>query len=444
MRDQIATEQPLPFWLEGNFGPVSKETTANELEVIGEIPAELNGRYLRIGPDPKSGHSDHWFMGDGMVHGVELSAGKVNWYRNRFVQTPIYNKATPGYDIMDALGGLDHSVANTHIVSHAGKILALEELHHPFEMTPELETVGAYDFDGSLKTGMTAHPKLCAKTGELLFFAYSLLPPYLTYHRVSPEGKLVQSEAIDVKGATMVHDFNITENYVIFMDLPLMFDIGDMSGSGMPLKWNEEYGARLGVMPRNGGNNDVVWYEIDPCYVYHPVNAYESGNKIVIDVCRRDHYLKPGVAPAFPLLYRWEIDQDSGATTSTQLGDIPVEFPRIPDRLVGQPYRYGYLLELELESGATGIGIQKYDFDTNTHRSHALPEHQRCGEPVFVPSEKAEAEDDGYLLCFVYDHNEEKSQLVILDARNIEAEPLARIKLPVRVPYGFHGSWIAD
>jgi len=441
--EQIAIEQPQPFWLEGNYGPVSKETTADELEVIGQIPSELKGRYLRIGPDPKSGHSDHWFLGDGMVHGVELDGGNANWYRNRFVQTPLYKSPTET-SLLDSLGGLDRSLANTHIISHAGKILALEELHLPFEMTPDLDTVGAYDFDGKLTTGMTAHPKVCGKNGELLFFSYGLAPPYLTYHRVSAEGDLLQSEVIDVKGATMVHDFNVTENFVIFMDLPLTFDISDASEPGIPLKWSEEYGARLGVMPRDGTNDDVVWYDIDPCYVFHPLNAYEDGNSIIVDVCRSEHYLKPGVPPVPSLLYRWWIDQDAQTVTGTELGSVPVEFPRVPDRLVGQRHRFGYLVELAPETGASGIGIQKYDFENNSHQTHRLPANHRCGEPVFVPGEGAVEEDDGYLLFFVYDQTENKSEFVILDARKIESDPIARIKLPVRVPFGFHGSWIAD
>ena len=200
--NQPATPPAGAFWLKGNYAPVFNETTEENLGVEGSIPAELNGRYLRIGPDPKNGRSDHWFLGDGMVHGIELRDGKVNWYRNRYVQTPIYKAAEP-ISVVDSLGSLELSVANTHIISHAGRILALEELHYPYEMSPGLDTLGPYNFDGRLNTGMTAHPKICPRTGELLFFAYGLAPPYLTYHRVSAEGELVQSEVIEVGGVSV-------------------------------------------------------------------------------------------------------------------------------------------------------------------------------------------------------------------------------------------------
>ena len=227
-----------------------------------------------------------------MIHGVELANGNANWYRNRYVKTPVYEQ--PDADPMTLLTDMTQSLANTHIISHAGRILALEEGHWPFrELSKDLDTIGAYNYDGKLATGMTAHPKTCAETGELLFFAYTMMPPYVTYHRVSANGELLQSEPITVKGATMVHDFNITSNYVIFMDLPLVWNLENMS-AGLPIQWSDEYGARLGVMPRNGSDKDVVWYDIDPCYVYHPLNAYEEGDDIVIDVCRMAHSMKPG------------------------------------------------------------------------------------------------------------------------------------------------------
>ncbi len=441
--NQPAAITPPAFWLEGNYAPVFNETTAEDLHVEGQIPADLNGRYLRIGPDPKNGTSDHWFLGDGMVHGIELRDGKVNWYRNRYVQTPMYTDPKQ-LSVLDSLAGLEMSLANTHIISHAGKILALEELHYPFEMSPDLETIGPHTFDGKLNTGMTAHPKICAKTGELLFFAYGLTPPYMTYHRVSREGELVQTEVIEVKGATMVHDFNITENFVIFMDLPLTYDLDAIASGGLPLKWDESYGARLGVMPRTGSNADIIWYDIEPCYVFHPVNAYEDGNRIVIDVCRSAYSAKENAPDAPPYLHRWKIDQETGTVNETPLGDVSVEFPRVPDSLVGQPHRYGYMAEMDTKGVGIGVAIQKYDFQTRTHVSYPLPTTQRCGEPVFVEKENSSSEDDGYLLSFLYDEASNTSEFIILSASDIEAGPIARIKLPVRIPFGFHGSWVAD
>ena len=439
----MSNEKSVAPEMQSNRAPVREETTNEHLKIVGQIPADLNGRYLRIGPNPRSGHAAHWFLGDGMIHGVELNKGAVSWYRNRYVRTPLYEKASEP-SMLDLVQSLENSLANTHIISHAGKILALEELHLPYEVSGDLETIGAVDFNGRLKTGMTAHPKVCPKTGELLFFAYSLAPPYLTYHRVSAAGELVQSEPIEVKGATMMHDFNVTENFVIFMDLPLVYDLKNPGQPGLPVRWDEEYGARLGVMPRDGCNRDVVWYEIDPCYVFHPLNAYEEGDVIVLDVCRKDYAMKPNAPDSLPLLHRWEIDQRAGTVSSRQMSSISVEFPRLPDRLVGQRHRYGYFVERTESDDPYGIAIRKFDYETESFSTHTFASEMHVGEPVFVPTENALNEDDGYLLFFSYNPETNKSEFVILDARDVEKAPLATVKLEVRIPYGAHGSWIAD
>ena len=443
MNKPLPSDISLPFWLKDNFAPVQQETFAQDLEVIGTIPEDLNGRYLRTGPNPMNGPTGHWFLGDGMIHGIELGNGNANWYKGSLVKTPMLEMKEGEDYFAKAMTSLENGLANTHIIGHAGKILALEELHHPYELTPNLETVGAYSFGDKLKTGMTAHPKVCAKTGELLFFAYGLFPPYLTYHRVSADGDLIQSEEIEVGGATMVHDFNITENFVIFMDLPLIFDVAQAGQGGIPLQWDESYGARLGVMPRNGTNADVVWYDIDPCYVFHPLNSYEEDDKIIIDVCRFDSYLKPGVKQPPEQLTRWTIDTKARTVDEKKLMEIPVEFPRVPDSLVGQKHRYGYMAQLS-ERFPAGVAVGKYDFETDHYTDHKMAEDCYCGEPVFVPRNNSASEDDGYLLYFMYDGSIDKSEFVILDAQDLAKEPVARIKLPVRVPFGFHGSWIAD
>ncbi len=426
------------FWLTGNFAPTYEEVTATDLKVTGNIPPELNGRYFRNGANPETGESPHWFLGNGMIHGVELSNGKANWYRNRYVRTPQLSSSDAESDVDDRA----RSLANTHIVSHAGHILALEEGHWPFELNRDLETIGPYNYDGKLETGMTAHPKICGETGELLFFAYGMMPPYLTYHRATADGQLVQSEVIDVKGATMVHDFNITRNHVIFMDLPMIWDF-EAAASGLPIRWSDEYGARLGVMPRNGTNADVVWYDIEPCYVFHPLNAYEEGDDIVIDVCRMETTMKPGAADAPPMLHRWTIHQKTGSVSESQLDDRSVEFPRVPDRVVGLKHRFGYTAEFVSGLPAAGA-FRKYDLQTGASTAHELSYGRMGGEPVFVPAEGATSEDDGYLLSFVYDPAENQSELIIVDASNMAAQPVARVHLPNRVPAGFHGSWIAD
>jgi len=429
----------IPFYLEGNFAPVFEERTVDSLEVIGTIPPELNGRLLRNGPNPQTGWSSHWFFGNGMIHGVEIEKGRANWYRNRYVRTPLF--ADPNGDPIAAVMELDKSSANTHVIHHAGKILALEEAHLPWEVSPDLETVRAHDFEGKLQTPMTAHPKICPETGEMLFFAYGIFPPYLTYHRVSAGGKLVQSEQITVPGGTMMHDFNVTRNFVIWMDLPAVWNIENMGDSGgLPIRWDESYGARLGVMPRNGGNADVTWYDIDPCYVFHPLNAYESSGNIVVDVCRKQSVMDGAIdAPAS--LHRWVIDRAAGTVSERQIDDRTVEFPRVCDTVVGLDYRYGYTTGLAA-SAPYGERYIKYDLRNDSSRTVELGEGRQGSEAVFVKDPNGTSEDDGWLLGYVYDNSSDQSEVLILDASTMSEQPVARILIPARVPMGFHGSWV--
>ena len=215
-----------PVHLRGNGRPVTEERTLTALKVTGTIPAELDGRFVRNGANPFTGTSAHPFFGDGMVHGIRLRDGKAEWYRNRYVQTPFI--ANPSTDILDpsVLMDMKSSKANTHVIGHAGKILALEEGHFPYVLDGELDTLGATDFDGVLNGSFTAHPKICPVSGELLAFGYSAFEPYLRYLRVSADGRLVQVENITVGGPTMMHDFNVTRNHVVFMDLPAVFRMG--------------------------------------------------------------------------------------------------------------------------------------------------------------------------------------------------------------------------
>lgn len=440
--DQLSeTTEDKPFWLDGNFAPVKEETTAFDLEVIGTIPPELNGRYFKNGSNPPFGKSLMWFMGAGMIHGVEIKNGKALWYRNRYVQTVLLDEEIPS---AESMMNPANSLANTHVVGHAGKIFALEEGHLPIEMSKDLDTLGPYTFGGKLTANMTAHPKICGHTGELLFFGYGLFPPYMTYHRVSPAGELLQSEEIPVKGSTMVHDFNITQNYVIFMDLPMVWDMSRLMDGGLAVNYDPDYGARLGVMPRNGSPKDLKWFDIDPCYVFHTMNAHEAGDEIVIDVCRLDNYLFDDfIETSLPKLHQWSVNMKTGKVSERQIDDLGIDFPRVPDKLVGQSYRYGYTSEIS--TGApVATGYNKYDMWSGTKTSHDLKNGRTGGEAAFVPAADGSLEDDGYLLSYVHDPATDKSELIILDASQIEKEPIARIMLPVRIPAGFHGSWIPD
>ncbi len=434
-----ARQEKAPFWLRDNFAPTFEERTETDLKVIGHIPESLQGALLRNGANPQSGESAHWFLGNGMLHGVRLEAGQAKWYRNRYVKTPLYLK--PDGDVMDGLGDMTMSAANTNVIQHAGKIMALEEGHWPFVVSNDLETLGPNNYGGKLEGAMTAHPKICPETGELLAFSYGMTPPYLTYLRASASGELLQTEQITVPGATMIHDFNVTRNFVIFMDLPAVWNFEGMATTGLPILWDESYGARLGVMPREGGNADVVWYEIDPCYVFHPLNAYENGDKIVIDVCRMDDTMKPG-SSAPPMLYRWVIDQASGRVTETQLDDRVVDFPRVADAVVGLKHQYGYCAAFA-GSAPYGEGLIKYDLEAGTSEYRHLDGGQ-ASEAVFVKDPAASDEDGGFVLSYVYQPEIDQSEVLILNAQDMLGEAVARIQIPARVPAGFHGNWIGD
>ncbi|MEZ5375593.1 MAG: carotenoid oxygenase family protein [Acidimicrobiales bacterium] len=445
-------DRPLPFHLRGNYAPVFEEVTETELTVEGQLPAELTGLYVRNGANPKTGRSPHWFAGDGMLHGVRIDGGNASWYRNRWVRTKHLDD--PKARQIGPDGSVDRTIGvnNTHIVRHAGKILSLVESSFPCEMTPELDTVGVYDFDGRLDTAMTAHPKICALTGEMHFFGYGFFPPYLTYHRVSADGELVQSEVIDVAGPTMIHDFSITEHHVLFMDLPVVFDLDLAMKGGMPYRWDDDYAARVGVMPRGGTGNDVRWFDVDPCYVFHPMNSFEQstaggGTSIVVDTARYPDLWRADSAKFNndAALHRWTLDLDTGSVAEEPLDDRLIEFPRVHDDLVGLVNRYGYAVATEqIGDSAPKSQLVKYDLESGASEVHDFGTDRITGEAVFVPAEAATSEDEGWLMSFVYDKPSDTSALVVLDATNVAAEPVATVQLPRRVPFGFHGSWFTD
>jgi carotenoid cleavage dioxygenase-like enzyme len=447
MNTQTRIEEGAPVHLRGNGRPIAEERTITELKVSGSIPPELDGRYVRNGANPKTGMSAHPFFGDGMLHGVRLRDGRAEWYRNRYVRTPFIDN--PSVDILDPAVAMDMkaSKANTHVIGHAGKILALEEGHFPYVVDGNLDTVGPTDFAGVLKGSFTAHPKICPLTGEMLAFGYSPFPPYLRYLRVAADGRLVQTENITVGGPTMMHDFNVTRNHVIFMDLPAVFDMQLAMSGGMPIRWDDGYPARLGVMPRNGTDADVRWFEINPCYVFHPMNAYEDGDTIVLDVARFSYiWRESAMDTPLPYLWRWTIDMRTGKVREEQIDDRPGEFPRVADSVVGLKHRFGYVMGWSenpfTDDPANVCGaILKYDRERGIRTQIELGRGRMPGEPVFAPAANPRSEDDGYLMTFVYDAATDDSRLVIMDAKTMDPEPVASVALP-RVPSGFHGSWI--
>jgi carotenoid cleavage dioxygenase len=441
-----------PFHLRGNFAPVREEVTAFDLPVEGALPPELCGLYVRNGANPVTGTSAHWFLGHGMLHGVRLEGGRARWYRNRYVRTPFLEN--PDAPRISPDGKFDRTVsaANTHVLAHAGKILALEEGSFPYVVDGELNTLGCSDYEGRLTTAMTAHPKLCPATGELFGFGYGQLPPYLTYHRISADGRLLASEEIPVTGPTMIHDFAITERHAIFMDLPVVFDLQLALQGTMPFHWSDTYPARVGVMPREGRGSDVRWFEVEPCYVFHGLNAYDEGDTVVFDVCRISELWRnagdmTGMGPGRQTLHRWTFDLAGGKVLEETLDPRGMDFPRVADARVGRKHRFGFAVEFGVGAdGAPGLaGLLKLDLASGRSESHRFGAGRNPSEPVFVPAAGADpGSDAGYVLSYVHDEGAGRTELVVLDASRFEAAPLARIALPQRVPYGFHGSWIAD
>ena len=312
-----------------------------------------------------------------------------------------------------------------------------------------LRRVGIYDFDGKLQGPMTAHPKIDPATGELLFFGYSPFPPYLRYYAASADGKITRSEEIDVPVPTMMHDFIVTRDHIIFMVFPATFRFENFA-SGAPIRWEPELGTKIGVMPRNGVSADVRWFEADPCFVFHPMNAYSDNGQVIADVCRfarlplfdgggADDFANDGAAK----LTRWTLNLHTGSMKEQQLDDSPAEFPRLDERFAGLTYRYGYT------GGRWGTPTDGGFFNAIFRYDHQTGRKQVCdfdsagfpSEPVFVPRSAQSPEGQGFLLSVVYRQDENRSDLVILDAENIDHDPLATVKLPHRVPYGFHGNW---
>jgi carotenoid cleavage dioxygenase-like enzyme len=441
----VEPQTVFPIFRTGNYAPVHDELTEFDLPVVGRIPAELNGWYLRNGPNPRAGEG-HWCVGDGMVHGVRLENGRAAWYRNRWVRTESFESPVPLYND-DGSRNLHSSIANTHVVRHAGKTLALMEFSLPYEISNDLKTLGVHDFGGALTDSMTAHPKICPTTGELHFFGCgNIFEPHVSYHRADADGQLTVSRPIDVPALTLMHDFALTAEYVVFLDLPLLFDLGVALTRpferDLPYRWDDQYPARLGVLRRDDPYGQLRWFDIDPCFVFHIANAYDSGrNAIVLEVLRYDEMWREnsdfGVDAA---LWRWTINLDSGVVDETQLDDRGVEFPRVDDRLAGTAARHA----VAVGSGA----LIRYDLRGDTAVEHRFDGRGEAagmpGEAVFAPADGRPDELAGWYLTYVYDPATDSSDLIIIDASDFEGEPVARIRMPRRVPHGFHGNWIPD
>lgn len=456
----VAVDDPS---LTGGWAPVADEVDLVDLEVRGTIPPQIHGSYLRNGPNPAFAPlgAYHLFDGDGMVHAVHLDGGRAR-YANRWVDSAglqaerragqalyggLADFRMPPPEVLAESGPLKNT-ANTHVWRHAGRILALMEAARPTEIDLDLRTLGEYSFDGALEGPMTAHPKTDPVTDELVFFGYSPFPPFLRVHVADPQGRLVQSVPVELPGAVMMHDFAVSRERVVVFDLPAVFDVHALLAGEPGIRWEPDHGARIGVLDRADLSAPVRWFEMEPFWMFHVLNAHDDGDTVVVEGCRTTRLNTtfggdPLGEPVPPTLHRWRIDLAAGRVHDEALDDRAADFPRVNDRHAGLPARYGYLAhsrhwgsdEVEFD------GVTKHDLATGATTVHRFGPTEVGGEAAFVADPERSGEDAGWLTTFVYDKATDRSDLVLIDAQSMEET--ARVLIPRRVPLGFHGTWLA-
>jgi carotenoid cleavage dioxygenase-like enzyme len=284
-RASVSTESNQ--FLSGNFAPVSSETATERLRVRGQIPGHLDGRLLRIGPNPVGlvdSESYHWFTGTGMVHGIRIREGRADWYRSRF--TVNSNDAPAMHRVPIPGPGDGYGAVNTHVTQIAGRVYALVEAGALLiELDEGLESVRRSDFGGALKGGFTAHPKLDPLTGEVLALCYKAGRKDVHYVVVDADGRAKTRSAIPIQSGPLIHDVGFTKRFVIVLDLPVNFQ-PTRAQTRFPYVWNEQHAARVGLLPRDGNLEQLKWFDAPTCFVFHFVNAYENDGKVIADVMR--------------------------------------------------------------------------------------------------------------------------------------------------------------
>lgn len=467
----FAMEVEVNPYLMGNYAPIDTEITAENLEVIGEVPKDLNGMYVRNGPNPQFHPKGryHWFDGDGMLHAVRIENGKVT-YRNRFIRTEGYEREAHAGGVLWT-GIMEPPVqnpklnvhmpvkdtANTSIDFYDGNLIATWYLAgEPYLIDPEtLETIGKTDFGGTLpqRSNVSAHCKVDENSNELIFFDYGPRPPYMMYGVVGVNGQVQHCVPIDLPGPRMPHDMAITLNYSILHDLPLMADPEAAKAGRHKILFDRETPARFGIIPRYGASDTIRWFEAKPCYIYHTINAWEEGDEVIMDCCRVRRPAPPKTAVSRlekmlsylrldARIYRYRFNLRTGQTTEYELDDVNTEFPTINTAVLGQKSRYAYNVSLTNDKTLLFDGIVKYDTEKDSSERFSFGNGRYGSEAPFAARPNPTSEDDGYLLSFIYDEREDRSELLILDAQNITDGPVARVIIPQRIPYGFHACWV--
>jgi len=451
---EVQHDQDLNPYVQGNFRPVREEVTEFELEVVGDIPTELSGRYLRNGPNPfadvPSNH--HWFLGAGMVHGIRLLEGEAKWYRNRYVGSAELSKFRDqddisGYNWNNSSGG-----PNTNVGGYAGKTWAMVEAGGcPVELDYELETLGRNNFEGTLPGAFTAHPKIDPSSGEMhaMTYAWPQWFDHVQYVVVASNGHVRKTLDIPLPGMTMMHDMSLTEKYAIIYDQPVTVDFNLLEeGSNFPFSWNPDYGNRVGFLPRLGDVDDIVWVDVPVGYAFHPMNAFDNHDgSVSIDLCNYEKMFNTDLRGPFgdslPRLERWNVNPDSRSISIDIIDERANEFPRHRHDVGGQPYRYGYSVSISADP-ADGWQTLKHDLQSGETMVFDHGTGRAGGEAVFVPKESSNEEDAGYLMTFVHDLNNDSAEFVVMDAQDFSRGYVAQVKIPKRIPFGFHGNWVSD
>ena len=456
------------FFLDGNFSPVAEERDAEGMEVIGAIPTDLQGHFLRVGPNPVHVFSEeayHTFDGDGMIHAIEFNQGTAR-YRNRFIENEGFTLERERGDwvykgmnsLMDPTPSrvpegapAAKNLANTAFAFHNNTLYALHEPSQPTVIAlPELATIGPTDFGGKLTHPFTAHPKIDKKTGEMMTYGYSFQAPFVSYSVINEQGELVHSTPITIARSIFMHDFAVTEKYTLFLDFPITLDIGRAISGGPAVDFEPQYGSRIGVMPRHGTDEDIKWFDVETGVVIHTANAWDEGNEVVLQASRSRtaDIAGAGTSEGNNLeenqghLYEWRINLETGSISERKLSDIPCDFTRVNDDYACHKTRYVYAGIFNTERAFTFDGIMKYDNETSATETFKYGTNRHGGEAVFAPKVGGSGEDDGYLVCFVHDEAANQSECLIIDAQHLAAGPVASIIMPFRVPYGFHAGWV--
>src|SRR3984957_10935850 len=460
--------QPDDRKFSGNFRPIPMECDAHSLPVRGRLPRDLNGSLYRNGPNPQfESPGSHWFVGDGMLHAFTIENGKAS-YRNRWVRTPKWlAEHDAGRALYAGFGVLrpdapaktqgDGGSANTNIVWHGGRLLALEEGHLPTEVEPRsLTTRGYCDYGGAIAGPFTAHPKIDPQTGEMIFFGYNAQGPFtnsLSFGAVDAEAMVTRFERFEAPYASIAHDFIVTARHILFPILPLIGSMDRARSGRPPYAWEPDKGAYVGVLARGAPVFDIRWFRGESCYVFHVMNAWEEGGRIVADVMQMAEpplFAHPDGAPTDSAMSRarrarWTFDlaANTDSFERSYLDDLAGEFPRIDDRRAGLVNRHGWHACASARGEARGFFDGLAHIDANGRRAtHFLPDGDATSEPVFVARAPDAAEGDGWLLATIWRGAENRSDLAIFHATDIESGPIALVELSHRVPFGFHGNWV--